>query len=125
MLGLADRANPPRAVARAPPSVGSHAEGLVADGERAGPPTRLGEAHRVEEDAAVLPDVLTRLEEGGDRARPREVARDAVLARLEHEAEPLEALDHLDPERSDRGVHAVAQLTRRAHDVVASFARDA
>ena len=125
VLGLADRTHAPGAVARAPPAVGGHRDLLAADLERAAPAAGLREAHRVEEHAAVLADVLARLLERGDRAVPGEVAGDPVRVRLEHEADPLERLHHLDAERPGARIHAVAELARRAHDAVAPAARDA
>ena len=79
VLGLADRPHAPRAVARAPPAVGRDRDALAAHLERAAPAARLREAHRVEQHAAVLADVLARLLERGDRAVPGEVAGDPVL----------------------------------------------
>ena len=42
-----------------------------------------------------------------------------MLARLEQEAQLAQRLDHLDPERADARVHAVAEFARGAHDDVA------
>src|SRR4029453_928805 len=119
VLGLADRTHAPRAVARSPPGVGRHRDPLAAHLERAGPAAGLREAHRVEQHAAVLADVLARLLERGDRAAPGEVAGDPVRMGLEDEAHALERLHHLDAERPDARVHAVAYLARRAHHAVA------
>jgi hypothetical protein len=37
---------------------------------------------------------------------------------VHHEADALQPLEHLDPERPDGGIHSVAQLFRRSHDPV-------
>src|SRR5262249_49004503 len=125
MLGLADRAHAPRAVARAPPAVRCHRYPPAAHLERSAPAPRLREAHRVEQHAAVFADVLARLLERGDRAVRGEAAGDPVWVRFEHEAHALERLHHPDAERPDARVHAVAELARRAHHAVAPAARDA
>ena len=50
---------------------------------------------------------------------PGQVEGEAVLVLVEHVADPLQALEHLEVERADRQVHSVdAHLARRAHDPV-------
>ena len=57
--------------------------------------------------------------EGGDVALPGEVVGQAVLGRVERAAQRLEPLDHLDPERPDRGVQPVeAELAGGPHHPV-------
>ena len=87
----------------------------------------LGQAAGVEEGPAVGVAIdVPRLLEGGHVALPGEVVGQAVLGRVERAAQRLEALDHLDPERADRRVHAVEpELARGPHDpvLVAACAR--
>ena len=123
-LLLADRAHAPAAVAGAPPLVGRDLEGLVTGGDGAGPLTGLGQAHRVEQHPTVLADVLTGLLERGDRADPGQVGRHSVLVRLDDEAQLLERTDDLDADRTDRHVHAIAELPRRAHHAVGVAVHD-
>jgi len=117
-LGLAVGADPPAAVAGAPPAIGRHLEALVADPQPALPGAGLGEARSIEEDPAVAAQELVLLLDGGDGAPPVQVTRDAVLVLLEDEAQLLEGLHDLDAEGTHPQVHAVAQLLRGPHDVL-------
>src|SRR5512140_1374243 len=125
MLLLANRADAPRPIARAPPTIGRRREGFVTDLDRAGPIARLREAHGIEHDPAVLADVLPRFEERRNRALPGEITGEAVLRRFEDETHPLQALDHFDAERADAGVHPIAEHARGAHHVMLPPARHA
>ena len=90
----------------------------------AGPAAGLGEAHGVEQYAAVAPHVLARLLEGRDRALPHEIEGEVVVVGLEHEAQARERLEHLHAEGADGVVHAVAELSRCPHHVVPAPAAD-
>ena len=83
-LGLADRTDPPGAIPRPLPAIARNLEDLVADGERSLPRPGLGEPHRVEEDPAVLANVLSWLLECRDCPLPDDVEGESVFAWLEH-----------------------------------------
>ena len=114
-LGLAHRANAPGAVTRSPPALGRDREALAGHRERAAPAAGLREARGVEEHAPVTADEVTRLGPGRDRARPAEVERDAVLRRLQHEAQAPQGLEHFDAKWPDAVLAAVGELARGAH----------
>src|SRR3974390_2229221 len=79
---LADGADTPGPVARAPAMVGRDRELLVADTQRPRPPARLRPALGVADDPALAAHVLARLRHGGGVPLPGAVHRDAVLGRL-------------------------------------------
>src|SRR5262245_10355986 len=116
MLGLADGAHAPGAVARAPPAVRRDLEALVADAEPPRPAAGLREARGVEEHASVAADEVARLLVRRDRALPDEVEGDPVLGLVEREAQAPQRLEHLDPERTHAGVAPVAERARGADD---------
>ena len=120
MLGLADRADAPGPVARAPPPVRGEGDLAVADLQGAGPATDLGEAGRVEGDPGELAVEVAGLEVGLAEAVVDGVELEAPFIGLEDDPHLLEALEDLDPDRPDRGVHAIGaeHLGRADHPVV-------
>jgi hypothetical protein len=85
-------------------------DALAVDLEPARPAARLGKAHRVEEHASLATHVLTRLEEGGNRAFPGDVHRDTPFVWLQHETHALQPFEHLDADGTDGGVGTVREL---------------
>ncbi len=117
-LGLADRPHTPGAVPGPPAPVGGDGQVGAADRERPRPVPGLGQALGVEHDLALAAHVLAGLGDGGDVALPDDVHRNGVLRRLDHDAQPAQGLEHLDPDRPDREVAAVDQGRRRPDDVL-------
>src|SRR5688572_19867272 len=109
-------AHAPRVVARRPPLVDGDAP--PAELEPAAALTDLVEAARFLDHATAHAREARQLLLRGQHAAPLELARRAVRARLDDEPEPLERLEHLDAQRSARGLIARAQRARRAHVVL-------
>ena len=105
--GLADGADAPRAVARAPEALGRDADRLAADDERPLDGHVLREPRRVHEDAAVDTAMKARLLEDRRARGEEQVAADLPRVRLDDHAQPLKRLHDLDANRPDDGLHAV------------------
>ena len=97
---------------------GSTVSSWPATDERAAPRAHLGQALGVEGDAAAVADELVGLGDGRAEALPGEVGGDGVLGGLAHEAQALQRLEHLDPQRADAHVGPVAERPGRPHDVL-------
>ena len=111
VLRFAHRPHAPRTVARALPHVGGDVERAPGRADGAFPHPDLRVACDVLDDAAVPADERTRLFERVDGAGEREVGADAPFVVVAADAQRAQALEDLDRERADRGVHAVdAQL---------------
>jgi hypothetical protein len=75
--------------------------------------------HRSGVTTTVAADEVRLLLQRRHRPLPHEVGRDAVLVLVDHDPQAAQRLEHLDAERADREVHAVAELLRRPqHPVV-------
>jgi hypothetical protein len=117
-FGLADRPDAPGPVPHAPPGLGLDGEGLAGDLEGPGPAAVLAEPGGVEGQAAEVADLLLGLLERGVGALEGHVQRQGVLGGLEDEADLLQRLHHLDPQRAGGQVHPVVELPAGAHDPV-------
>ena len=118
-LGLPDWADAPGPVPDPPPPVRRHVERLAVHRDRPGPLPGLRHPLGVEHDPLLRADEVLRLDLRRDRPLPGEVERQPELVRAEHHAEPLEALENLDAERPDLGVHPVRpQFAGGAHHPV-------
>ena len=90
------------------PAVGGDVEAAARRGDRARPRADLRVPGDVLDDAPVAADEGAGLLERGHRAGEREVGAHAPLVLLAPDAQLQEAFEHLDRERPDRRVHAVA-----------------
>ncbi len=104
---LTDRTDPPRAIPRSPPSVRGETDLSVTDFEGAVPGSDLGEAGGVEDDPVELPIEMAGLEVGLGESLVHGVEFDTPLVGLDDHSHLFEPFDHLDPDRSHRGIHPI------------------
>ena len=109
-LGLADRPDAPRPVARRGVAIGRDRDRLAVDAQLAFPRADAREARRVEQDAVALAADVLRLGDRSVLGAIREVEAEAVVVGVADDAELVERLDHLDAVRAD----LLAAACRRA-----------
>src|SRR3954451_9681500 len=106
-LTLTDRPDAPRSIAAADPLIVRHRDVRTIDVQHTAPRAELREPPGVEDEPPPLSQLVALLIDRGKRTRPGQVEPDRSVTRLAHQPNPLQWLDHLDAERTDRGMKPV------------------